>query len=266
MKVFISWSGEISHKMAQALADWLPNVIQAVKPFLSSEDIQKGARWFNEIGGQLADTNFGVLCLTRANLTAPWILFEAGALSKQLSVARVVPLLIDLKPADLTPPLSQFNAVSAPTKDEMEKLLKAMNGALADDKLTEQQLSKAFAREWPELEARVKAIEEAAQRAPQAAQPRRSTHDMIEEILELTRAAARRPTGSLMSSPSILFSNDVSSRPGNHDVDLLVHHDAKTGKLTTLELNKPQGGTTNLRDLMRSDYVKSVLKPTESKE
>lgn len=91
MKVFISWSGDLSHAMAQALADWMPNVIQAVKPFLSSEAIQKGARWFEQIGGQLEETHFGVLCLTRSNLNAPWILFEAGALSKQLEIARVAP-------------------------------------------------------------------------------------------------------------------------------------------------------------------------------
>lgn len=198
MKVFISWSGETSHAFALALAEWLPNVIQAVKPFLSSEDIQKGARWFAEIGNQLEETNFGILCLTPSNLKAPWILFEAGALSKKLTLARVVPLLINLKPADLTPPLSQFNAVAGISKEEMAKLLKAMNAALANDKLTDQQLAKAFEREWPDFQSEVKKVEQSAREKPSSA-PLREPREMLEEILELTRSLARaqrQPTGA----------------------------------------------------------------------
>ena len=42
MKVFLGWSGETSHNVALALSDWLPKVIQAIRPFVSSEDIAKG--------------------------------------------------------------------------------------------------------------------------------------------------------------------------------------------------------------------------------
>ena len=39
VKVFISWSGERSKKIAKALKKWIKNVIQSVEPFVSSEDI-----------------------------------------------------------------------------------------------------------------------------------------------------------------------------------------------------------------------------------
>ena len=193
MKVFISWSGDLSHSMAQALADWIPNVIQAAKPFLSSEAIHKGARWFEQIGAQLEETHFGILCLTRSNLSAPWILFEAGALSKQLEVARVAPLLIDLKPADLMPPLSQFNAVVAPTKPELEKLLKAINEALGDNKLSDAQFAKAFTREWSDMEAKIEEVRTlgAAAASEKPAIKRRTVEEMVEEILALTRSLVR---------------------------------------------------------------------------
>jgi hypothetical protein len=110
MKVFISWSGIVSHQVALALNDWLPCVIQGVQPFLSSEHIHKGAPWFDEIGGQLEETHFGILCLTPTNLEAPWILFEAGALSKKVGQARVVPLVLGFALSELKPPLSNFNA------------------------------------------------------------------------------------------------------------------------------------------------------------
>ncbi len=41
MDVFISWSGELSKKIAEAIRDWIPCVIQAVKPYYSPDDISR---------------------------------------------------------------------------------------------------------------------------------------------------------------------------------------------------------------------------------
>lgn len=94
LSVFISWSGRRSQKLAQALHDWLPQVVQKVTPWMSSEDISAGARWANLIAGQLETTGFGIVCLTRENLIAPWVHFEAGAIAKSVGAASLVPYLL----------------------------------------------------------------------------------------------------------------------------------------------------------------------------
>ena len=89
MKVFLSWSGSRSHKVALVFRDWLPSVIQEIVPYVSSEDIDKGARWSTDIAKELSDSKFGILCVTRDNINAPWLTFEAGALSKTMDKAFV---------------------------------------------------------------------------------------------------------------------------------------------------------------------------------
>jgi hypothetical protein len=82
--VFISWSGETSRKIAEELYRWIPSVLQFVQPYFTPNDVEKGAKWSSEIAQKLSDTHVGVICLTRENYEKPWILFEAGALSKDL--------------------------------------------------------------------------------------------------------------------------------------------------------------------------------------
>jgi hypothetical protein len=120
MKVFISWSGDLSKKVAEFLAIWLQDILQGVKCWVSTDDIDKGKIWFGNITKELAETEIGILCLTRENKDARWVLFEAGALSKGLSESRVCPFLVDLQQSDLQPPLSQFNG-TLPNKADVLK-------------------------------------------------------------------------------------------------------------------------------------------------
>lgn len=149
--VFISWSGKTSHKFALALHDWLPDVIQAIEPYMSSEDTRKGTRWFQDIHEMLQIINFGILCITTENIHADWILFEAGALSK-LGSSRVSPILINVKNPDLAgSPLMHFNTTSV-SKDEFKKLLISINESLGEKGLPERKLEKAFEIAWPRFE------------------------------------------------------------------------------------------------------------------
>jgi hypothetical protein len=115
MDIFISWSGRRSKAVAEALQEYLPIIVNAFNPWLSSANIDKGARWSSELATALANAKAGIICLTPDNLTAPYVLFESGAISKTVEKAFVCTLLIGLEPSDITGPLADFQATK-PTK------------------------------------------------------------------------------------------------------------------------------------------------------
>ncbi|HZR20038.1 MAG TPA: toll/interleukin-1 receptor domain-containing protein, partial [Verrucomicrobiae bacterium] len=191
MKLFLSWSGELSHKIALALKGWLPSVIQSLKPYVSSEDIQKGARWSQDVEKELAESRFGIICLTPDNLAAPWIHFEAGALSKAIPNAStaVCPLLFNLRQSDVPGPLEQFQNVRN-EKGDIFKLMSSINRAEeASQQLEPSVLKKAFDKFWPELSDQLNAFAE----LPVKGKPQtpRDEREILEELLEISRAQQR---------------------------------------------------------------------------
>lgn len=194
MIVFLSWSGELSHKIASSLTNWLPQLINAVKPWLSSQDIEKGSRWFEEIGNKLSEADFGVLCLTAANIGAPWILFEAGALSKSLGQAKVCPLLVDIANSDLAGPLAQFNTTGI-SRDEIWKLVQTINSRLdIAHQISETQLNVAFEVWWPRLEVKFKdaLISADTTSVSKTTKLKRTNAEIFEELLDLSRSVAQQ--------------------------------------------------------------------------
>ena len=185
-KVFISWSGHLSLKLGEALRDWLPKVLQSVKPYFSPNDIEKGTRWDSEVAGELGASDIGIICITPENTERPWILFEAGALSKALDRARVCPVLFGgLKPTDLSGPLASFQLTQF-EKEDFRKLVATINGALGDGQISEPNLAEVFDTWWPKLEQSVaKVLKGHGQRT--VPEPR-DMRDMVEEILELVRS------------------------------------------------------------------------------
>ena len=164
MRVFISWSGNRSHQVAKALATYLPRIHQRIRPWLSSEDIVKGISWSSEIATVLEQTDIGILCITKESAAAPWLLFEAGALSKKVGHARVIPYLLDVSLAELRPPLSLLNAATA-NEDETIKVIRTINIALAEEKLEDVILADSFRLWWPRLQETLRAIKPAESRS-----------------------------------------------------------------------------------------------------
>ena len=190
MKIFISWSGEKSRRVAELFNEWIQCVIQAVKPWMSSHDIERGALWFSEISNTLANTQIGIICLTQTNKIQPWILFEAGALAKGIDSNRVCTLLIDLEPTDIENPLAQFNHTIAKNKDSMWELVKTINHALLDNGLQEKVLNRAFETYWPQFIEEFKTLIRTV--PDEEKTPKRKNDDVLIDILSTVRTLDRR--------------------------------------------------------------------------
>ncbi|MBY0239658.1 MAG: toll/interleukin-1 receptor domain-containing protein [Burkholderiaceae bacterium] len=189
MQIFISWSGEKSKQIAEAFRHWLPDVIQSVRPYFTPDDIAKGQRWAADIADNLHNSQFGLFFLTAENLTAPWLLFEAGAVSKDSRNGKVCPLLFGVESTQLAGPLLQFQATPY-SRDEVFKFMKAVN-AETNDPLNEVQLARAFDRCWEELDDKVQAVLSAEVRDQRP--PQRTLADMVEETLGIVRNMSLNP-------------------------------------------------------------------------
>lgn len=189
MKVFLSWSGARSKAVAELLDDWIQCVLQAVKPWMSARDIDRGSLWFTEINDQLKEVSTGIVCLTKENKDRPWILFEAGALARGLSSQRVMTFLIDLSPTDIGDPLAQFNH-TMPSEEGLRSLVTSINGRLGDLAISPRTLENVFETYWPQFRARFdKIIEEIPE---QAVIPPRTEESKVDEILSHVRGMDKR--------------------------------------------------------------------------
>lgn len=183
MKIFISWSGQLSKQVADLLAKWIPDVLQHAKPWVSTQNLEKGRVWSEQIFQELNECSFGVSCVTKENRSAAWLLFEAGALSKGLQHNFVCPLAIDLDYGDVDQPLGAFN-VTKPQKDDMLKLIKTINSSKPETALSDDHVVKSFERCWKEFEDPFKQI---LATGPVTAPAKRATDDMVAEVLQLCR-------------------------------------------------------------------------------
>lgn len=163
MKVFLSWSGATGNKIASALNDWIPLVIQSVELFFSTEDIRKGSQWFEVLAEELNQTSYGIICITPDSDKKPWINFESGALAKALNgKSYVTPLLFEVDPSLIQGPLQHFTATMYGDKEDIFRLIQDINNTLeAERQVRPDRLRKEFDMWWPKLEGELSAILEA---------------------------------------------------------------------------------------------------------
>lgn len=199
MEIFISWSGQLSKEIGEIINNWIPAVLQNIKPYFTPDDVEKGTRWSSEIAKELQESQVGILVLTRENLLSPWIMFEAGALSKQMDKSRICPMLFGIENTDLTGPLVQFQA-TAFNKTDVSKLIKTINSACDEHKLEDSVLDDVFEMWWPKLETEINSKLRIRKERPD--EILRSDRDLIEEILSLVRVSS----SEIQIEPSVDYS------------------------------------------------------------
>lgn len=202
MKIFVSWSGELSRQIAEVLKKWIPCIIQSVEVFFSPEDIEKGDNWDKTISTELSECNYGIICLTTDNTTAPWINFEAGAIAKSLD-SKVTALMINIKPSDIKGPLSRYQATKF-EKDDFLQLIISINKAL-ETPLESTILQNTFNAMWTSLENEANAIiEEYSKKGDTKpnvdGNKEQNENEPMEEILQLLRKQS-----TLLSNPESIL-------------------------------------------------------------
>jgi hypothetical protein len=186
MKLFLTWSGDMSQELGEIFRKVIPSMLQTVQPYFTPSDTEKGTRWYSEISKHLEASEFGLIILTKAGLTSSWIMFEAGALSKNVDKSRICPVLFGISDLDVQEPLAQFQMTKY-NKNDIFNLIKSINHCCGEYELGEKVLDQVFEKWWPDLE---KGIDEVMARYKDHKVTQvRKDRELIEEILSIVRSS-----------------------------------------------------------------------------
>jgi len=259
MRVFFSWSGERSKQTAEIFSQWLKKVIQAVDPWMSHE-MEKGSRWIQEIPVNLETSKMGIICLTNDNLESPWLLFEAGALSKTQE-AKVCTFLLDVSHSDVEYPLAQFQHTTF-EKDDVKRLVKTVNEQVRKEDehaLDDATLDEVFEQWWPNLEKELNLLS-----SPQVKPTtKRSERELLDEILEISR----RIEAGLNDHISLVLPEewDNSTKQAVEKLmrdklqrNLLLSHHVHPGIIKEI---KAAGGSVDLMDKIAKNIPSTHIEP-----
>ena len=140
-KIFISWSQENSKEVAKALKNTLEKDVFdscALECFVSDVDIASGEDWWITIQKELKACKIGILCMTKENLSAPWIYYEAGAMVAQ-SVS-TIPLLVSCDFHSLSSTPLKNQAIDFYDQAKFLKMLCDIREKMGYNSLTDEQI------------------------------------------------------------------------------------------------------------------------------
>jgi anti-anti-sigma factor len=150
LRVFISWSGKESRLIAGGLTTFLQKTLPALSIWMSEKDIPPGGLWKSHLHQRIADADFGIVCVTSTNTTAPWLIYELGCLAMRVPANQLVPVLWGIESADLPEPINSFQAIIG-HRQGIQELVAALQRA-SREPVDSESLAKQFDSNWPSLE------------------------------------------------------------------------------------------------------------------
>ncbi|MFE4227198.1 TIR domain-containing protein [Arthrobacter sp. NPDC056886] len=202
MKVFISWSKN-SCEFAGVLNEAIGRLFDTVTTFYSPE-IPAGEQWLAQIEEELTDTDFGIICVTKANQQEQWLNYEAGALSRQVGDRRkrLGVLLLDIDDTnDVVGPFKNFQMKMADIEG-FKSLMKSVNEY--GPNIRQDTLDGRIDNEWEQLAA---ALEHLANARSALRPPDRSLSEKVDELLRIVRDFDKALTVPVIS-PTPVSSED----------------------------------------------------------
>lgn len=195
LKVFISWAGERANAIATGFNEYLLDVVNAVQPFMSSKNIDKGTRWSDVLNSSLQESSCAIVCLTQESVESVWVAFEAGAISRagggvDGATARIWTYLSGIEATDYSlTPFREYQATNS-TKEETFRLIESIN-RLSPDPVPPESLKRRFERSfWPDFSAALERARTLPDPAP-VAKTSDLEADMLAEILNTLRSLQR---------------------------------------------------------------------------
>ncbi|WP_459384461.1 TIR domain-containing protein [Arthrobacter humicola] len=182
MKVFISWSKN-SCDFARVLNEAIGRLFDTVTTFYSPE-IPAGEQWLAQIEEELTDTDFGIICVTKANQQEQWLNYEAGALSRQVGDRRkrLGVLLLDFDDTnEVVGPFKNFQMKMADIEG-FKSLMKSVNEY--GPNIRQETLDGRIDNEWDHL---VAALERLKNAKSAVLLPERSLSEKVDELLRVVR-------------------------------------------------------------------------------
>jgi hypothetical protein len=203
---FISWSGDESRLIAEALKEFFSFALPNPTLFVASRDLQAGEVWFTEIADRLDACDIGGIVVTPQNINKPWLHFEAGAISKRVGRSAAIPLLCGVANGELAgTPLAQLQALTV-SELNMRKLTSRLNDLL-ELGVSESHIDSTFPVWWERYSGRIsnpdlwkgavakKAAPTIADLSVQMAQVAAAISDLTDRVERSTRNVSPGITG-----------------------------------------------------------------------
>lgn len=128
-KIFLSWSKDKSKKYAERFKGLIKKTLGLFETsiFISSQSIDVGEDWWQEIKGALSSAQVGVIFVTDENYDSPWLNYETGILQSKFEKNMTFPVTTSTDAnsfLDKKIPLTQFQLTKALDDiKEMKKLI-----------------------------------------------------------------------------------------------------------------------------------------------